>query len=178
MKSVLTTILCVALTLALVTGAVGIGAVRGWNTERNDALQALTSNEELAASLQERAMDAANLAVVTARHLPETDDDLSALRSACAVLTDPASATPDLIHASADISEAAASLATRLPELESVKASQRDQVYIRTLTRVLSEEDDLTAHYMQSVAGFNHRLTTTLTGQLAMLLGVQPIEIR
>ena len=59
MKSVLTTILCVALTLALVTGAVGIGAVRGWSSEREAALNTLSVDGDMGEALQNLDADVA-----------------------------------------------------------------------------------------------------------------------
>lgn len=175
MKNSISTFLCVLLTIALVAGAVCIGAVRGWSGEREAALGALTYNSEMAETLEIRAMDAANLAVVAARHLPQDDADLAALRAAYETIISGKAPADEIAFADEVIAAAAASLAERLPGLTSVKASGRDQVYISTLTRTLSEAAGSASSYSTAVDDYNARLTASLTGKLAMLLGVEPL---
>ncbi|MBE5804970.1 MAG: hypothetical protein E7316_10735 [Clostridiales bacterium] len=174
MKNSLSTFVCVLLTIALVAGAVCLGAVRGWNGERDAALNALSESGALGDELQIRAMDAANLAVVADRHL-NGDADVAGLRKAYQIIAGGKASADELAQANADISAAAANLAEKLPELESVKASARDQMYISTLTRVLSESTGSSAAYSTAVEDYNARLSRSLTGKLAMLLGVQPL---
>lgn len=175
MKNTLSTILCVLLTIMLVTAAVFIGAARGWSSERDAALHALTANRELASALEIRAMDAANLAVVAARHLPAGDADVSALRQGYITLSDPLADSEALFRTDAAVSQAAAHLAESLPGMPSVQASQRDQVYISTLTRTLSQATGAAQAYADAAQDYNTRLNRSLTGQLAMFLGVKPL---
>lgn len=174
MKNTLSTILCVLLTIAMVAGAACIGAVRGWSSEREAALGTLSQSGAMAESLQARAMDAANLAVVAARHLTD-DADVAALRTAYETITDGKAPADEIARADAAISAAAASLAANLPGLTSVQASARDQVYISTLTRTLSESTGSASAYASAIEDYNARLTSSLTGKLAMLLGVEPL---
>lgn len=174
MKNTLANILCVALVAAMVVAAVGIGAVRGWNSQREEALSALSETGELGASLQARAMDAANLAVVAARHLTN-DADVAALRSAYETICGDHPAPGQLAAADDAISAAAASLAEKLTGMDSVQRSERDRVYIASLTRTLSETSGASAAYAAIMEDYNARLTSSPTGRLAILLGVEPL---
>ena len=175
MKNTLSTILCVLLTIALVTAAVCIGAVRGWVNEQNATLQGFSAGSELSEAQRIRGMDAANLAVVASRHLTAKDPDVALLQHAYTVICKSDASALECAQADASISIAAASLAERLPEMDSVQASQRDQVYISTLTRTLSQSTTFAADYAASIEDYNRRLNASLTGKLAMLLGVNPI---
>ena len=174
MKNSLSTILCILLTIVLVAGAVCVGAVRGWNGEMKATLASVSAASELSEPLRNRAMDAANLAVVARRHLGEDPDVVSLSQAYFTVCRSNASAA-QLAQADAAISASAASLAEKLSGMASVQASQRDQAYITTLTRTLSESGTSTAEYTTAIEDYNRRLTTSLTGKLAMLLGVEPI---
>ena len=175
MKKTLLNILCGILCAALVIGALCIGAVRGWEQERGNALRTL-SEGELSASLEERAMDAANLIVVISRHLNASDERLTRLQELRATLSSQASADA-LVQADAELSTLVSRLEQELPELASVQASARDQAYISTLTRTLSESSDLSEAYATIVQSFNNRLINSPTGWIARLLGVRIIEL-
>lgn len=175
MKKTLLNILCGILCAALVIGALCIGAVRGWEQERGNALRTL-SEGELSASLEERAMDAANLIVVISRHLDASDERLTRLQELRATLSSQASADA-LVQADAELSTLVSRLEQELPELASVQASARDQAYISTLTRTLSESSDLSEAYATIVRSFNNRLINSPTGWIARLLGVRIIEL-
>ena len=79
--------ICILLTVVMAAGAVCIGAVRGWTGERDAALGVFSESGSLGSELQNRAMDAANLAVVASRHL-SGDADVALLRSAHKTITD------------------------------------------------------------------------------------------
>lgn len=174
MKRTLTTILTVILTVVLLAAASSLGAVRGWGNERAKVLDLISQDGELAQQLGERAMDAANLAVVAARHLPEDDADLRALYACRDTLMACADA-PSLARADMELSQLASALRGRLTTLASVRESRRDQVYISTLTRALADSTSLSQTYADKAADFNRRLNASLTGKLAMLLGVKPV---
>ena len=181
MKNNLTGALCVVLAVVLAAGAVCLGSYRGWSGERSQVLEALSREGELAQSLQNRAMDAANLAVVASRHVKEGDaasGDVAALREGYAVLTGENADAAAIARADAAISGAASRLAAVLPELPSVQASPRDQAYISTLTRTLAQGTDSAAAYATAAQRFNDRLASSLTGRLAMLLGVEPLAVQ
>lgn len=175
MKQTLTMILSVALCVALVLGAVCLGAVRGWQSERETAAATLTDAGSLSADLAERAMDAANLAVVAARHLPADDPALVTLKTARQTLQDNQATVQEIIAADAALTLVAAELADRLPALTSVMDSPRDQAYVAALTRTLSADTGASELYTDQVARFNQRMSASLTGKLAMLLGVEPL---
>lgn len=175
MKNTMTNVLCVVLVAAMVVAAVGIGAVRGWNGQREEALTSLSETGELGAAIQVRAMDAANLAVVAARHLTD-DADVAALRSAYDTICGSSATPAQLADADNAISIAAVRLAEKLTMLDSVQASSRDKAYISSLTRTLSETSGASTAYAAIMEDYNTRLTSSLTGKLAMLLGVQPLS--
>ena len=176
MKRTLLNILCGILVAALLIAAVCIGAMRGWQGEREKALTALSG--ELFGVLEERAMDAANLIVVTSRHLDAADERLMKLQALQLLLSDRASSPDELIQADADLTALAQSLGQSLPELASVRASARDQAYISTLTRTLAESTGIGNAYHLLVEAFNQRFTSSPTGWIAQLLGVPLIDVQ
>ena len=175
MKAKLSNILFVLLCIALLVASLCMGAVRGWSMERRDVLASLAESGELRTQLEYRGMDAANLAVVAARHLPADDADLVALRDASTTLLGDTEDVQALLEADAAITAIARSFAEELPLLPSVAASKRDTTYVRTLTEALGKKNSLTHAYSMLTDDFNQRLTTSLSGKLAMLLGVDPL---
>ena len=159
----------------LILFAVCIGAIRGWNEERSAALAALTASGDMRTQLENRGMDAANLAVVAARHLPDSDADLAALREGSHVLLSGTEDVSVILSADEAITNAALHLAETLPALESVQSSSRDSTYVTMLTATLGKKSSLTHTYTLLVEDFNTRLEGSLTGRLAMLLGVKPL---
>lgn len=176
MKNTLLNILCGILCAALMISAVCIGAVRGWERERANTLLTLSAGE-LSASLEERAMDAANLIVVVSRHLDPADERLARLKELRTALTSPTASADALVQADAELSALVSALAQELPELASVQASARDQAYVSTLTRTLSETTDLSEAYADIVRDFNNKLINSPTGWVARLFGVSLIEL-
>ena len=175
MKNTLSTVIAVVLCVLLVAVALCIGTVRGWSAERGDVLNALTSGGEMHALMENRGMDAANLAVVAARHLAADDEDLLSLRSASALLLSGTEDAQALLEADRVITDVAVRFAEDLPGLASVQASTRDKAYVSMLTSTLGKKTGLTHTYTRLVEDFNQRLTTTLSGKVAMLLGVDPL---
>jgi len=169
--NIVTVIICIVLLVA----AVCVGAVRGWSDERSAALSALTSTGDMRTQLEYRGMDAANLAVVAARHLPAEDAALAALRKASSTLLSDTDDVNRILEADAAITDAALRLADTLPGLATVQASDRDRTYISMLTATLGKKSSITHSYTLLVEDYNERLTTSLTGKLAMLLGVSPL---
>lgn len=173
MKNTLITLLCLLCALVLTAGAVCIGARNGWIQEREEALGV---SSQTASSLEERAMDAANLYVVASRHLPKDDPLMVDLLGARTLLQSQTATSAEKAQADVSLTATAQVLSETLPGLDSVKASARDQVYIATLTRTLVQGRDAVA-FTLNAQDFNNRLASSLTGRLAMLLGVDPIEI-
>ena len=175
MNEKLKTILSVALTVVLLVGAVCIGSVRGWREERTAAAGVLTDAGVLQEDLAVRAMDAANLLVVASRHLPGNDPDLQAMRQALVVFRQEDAGLREIMAADAEITRLAAAWGDALPLMDSVKASARDQAYVSALTGALRQGADTAEVYRTQAAAFNKRMGASVTGQLAMLLGVEPL---
>lgn len=175
MKHTLTTLLCLLLSAALAVGAVCLGARNGWLKEREKAISAF-SGDESTDSFENRAMDAANLYVVAARHLSADDPLLTALQECRATLQSPAASSTAKAQADIALTATVQALASKLEAESSVQANVRDQVYIDTLTRTLTQGRDAAA-YALSAQDFNRRLQGSLTGNLAMKLGVTLIDI-
>lgn len=176
MKKILLNVLCGLLCAALLIGAVCIGAVRGWQGEREKALSALS--DELSIGLEERAMDAANLSVVVSRHLAVSDERLVRLQELRLLLSSGTADAYQLIQTDAELTELARSLGQELTELSSVQASPRDQAYISTLTRTLAENTGMSNAYEALVVEFNSRLIDSPTGWIARLFGVSLIGVQ
>ena len=175
MKTSLSTLLCAALCVILTACALCVGSVRGWSSEREAALNSLSSEGALHTQLQNRAMDAANLAVVVARHVPAEDARLTKLADIRRTLESEKSTIEDLAQADSELTALALSIGQELPQTSSVQASARDQAYIATLTRTLGEATGMADSYAAKVEDYNDRLTSSLTGRLAMLLGVEAL---
>lgn len=177
MKIRLSTVLSILLCLVLCFAAVCIGAYRGWHAERQEILTSLTEGGELYEQLQHRGMDAANLAVVAARHLPPDDRTLSALRQASDMLL--SDNDPNLyLEADIIITDASCELAQRLPEIPSFQQSERDRTYVAMLAGPLSVQSSLSRTYTQLAEDYNRRLDSSLTGRLAMFLSITPLHVQ
>lgn len=177
MKNKLSNILFALLCAVLLLAAVGLGAVRGWSSDRAEVLSALTREGEMRTQLEYRGMDAANLAVVAARHLPADHADLLALRQAADVLLSDTEDADAILAADAAITRIARQFSQELPLLPSMQASSRDQAYVTMLTGTLGKRDGLTHTYTLLVEDFNAGLSGSLTGKIAMLLGVKPLPV-
>ena len=154
-----------------------MGAYQGWNEDRMAVQSALTAEGEMRTQLENRAMDAANLAVVAARHLEADNKDLAALRSASASLLASNGEAAAILQADAVITDVALRFAEELPGLPTVQASGRDKTYVSMLTSLLGKKRGLTHTYTLLVEDFNQRLEASLTGKLARLLGVAPLSM-
>lgn len=177
MKFSFSTVLCVLLCAVLVVGAVGVGAVRGWNDERSAVLASLEDGGALHTARENRAMDAMNLCVVAARHLPADDPALVSLRSAADALLNGQVDATRALALDQQLTDAALNLDNRLPGLPSVMASQRDQVYTDMLLAALSPATSLAHGWNELARDFNDRLAGDLIGRLAAALGVEPLPL-
>ena len=113
--------------------------------------------------------------MVAARHLPEDDADLLALREASATLLSGTEDVEKILAADAVITDVAMRFADVLPQQSTMKDHQRDMAYVTRLTGSLGTKGSLTHNYALLVEDFNQQLTTSLSGKLAMLLGVKPL---
>lgn len=154
-----------------------IGAVRGWSGERADIVASLEEGGELRALAEKRAMDANNLGVILARYLPAEDADLVALEQASRTILNGSADTAEVLRADNALTEAALRLSERLPALPDLAASSRDTAYIAALTAALNRKSGVSLSYQQLAGDFNSRLSSTIMGSLADLLGTDPIDI-
>ncbi|MBQ2952132.1 MAG: hypothetical protein IJE07_01105 [Clostridia bacterium] len=177
MKISLSNILFALLCVALLGVALGLGSVRGWSADRDEILNAFSADGELHTLLENRGMDAANLCVVAARHLPENDADLLALSATSGTLLSGVEDAQALLDADAVITDVALRFADSLPQLTSMQQSQRDMAYLTMLSGSLGRKSSLTHNYTAMVEDFNQQLTTSLSGKIAMLLGVDIIPV-
>ncbi len=173
MKEKIINILSVVGCIVLLIIALCIGAVGGWRDEK-ETLYA--SAPEMGQALQNRAMDAANLAVVAARHVTDTDPSVMALREAFELLQRNDLTMQQLLDADKALANAVADLAQRLPALPSMQASARDTAYLTALTRTLSVDSGLDTVLTEAQEAFDKRLSSSLTGRIAMLFGVRPFH--
>ena len=74
------------------------------------------------------------------------------------------------------ITDVALRFSEALPALPSVQQSSRDKTYVTMLSSQLGKKSGLTHTYAQLVEEYNQRLESSLTGRLAMLLGVSPLD--
>ena len=174
MRRTLSSILTVVLCAVLLLGAVCVGSWRSWARKRDAAVDFLNTDVQLTELAQTRLMDGANLAVVAARHLPAGDAELTALQDAVRGLYDEHTAR-ELLAQEQTVTAAAAAIIRRLGQLPSVQESSRDQAYLTGLSASLSGESRAQAVLTAFCDDFNSRMSASLTGRLALLLGVKPL---
>lgn len=174
MKNKLPTTLCVLIALVLVVFGLLYGTWSGYREDRARVDELLTMENGLLDVLSYRAADAINLSVVGRRHLPAADQDLIMLEKYGRELQQAADvrASTSLDHAAA---ESFATVSAKLQETASFQQSQRDQRYLDMLTADFNSlrASDVVNAYNQAAADFNTRLDSPLSGDLAMLLGIE-----
>lgn len=180
MKEKLSSVFSMALCVVLVCAAIAVGVRGGWMDERN-SITALAGQYQLVDDAADDALNnfvisCYNLSVVAARHLPADDPRIADLQN---VYRDVAY-DDDLAKAvvsSCKAVEASHSLAEELPAMESVKNNAADMYYVTKLTRETAEAPGgIVSVAADKIAAFNKKLSGSLMGRLASLLGVRPIE--
>lgn len=170
MKEKLSSFFSILICVLLAGAALCVGAVGGWRNER----EAVTASGEAVEQLRTRAMDAVNLAVVAARHVGENDASVTALRGAYRTMKQDRLTSKELAQVDGTITQAAKDLAERLPAMAAVRESDRDSAYVTALTRTLCEETQWSDALRAEQEAFDKRIQASLTGRLAMLLGIEP----
>ena len=174
MKNKLPTALCVVIAVALVVFGLLYGTWSGYREDRARVDELLTMENGLLDVLSYRAADGINLSAVAKRHLPAADEDLIALERYGRELQQAAEvrASTSLDHA---VAEAFTAVSAKLKENASFQQSQRDQRYLDMLTADFNSllASDVVTLYNQAAAEFNTRLDAPLSGDLAMLLGIE-----
>ena len=174
MKNKLPTALCVVIAVALVAFGLLYGTWSGYREDRARVDELLTMENGLLDVLSYRAADGINLSAVAKRHLPAADEDLIALERYGRELQQAAEArvSTSLDHV---VSEAFTAVSAKLKENASFRQSQRDQRYLDMLTADFNSllASDVVTLYNQAAAEFNTRLDAPLSGDLAMLLGIE-----
>ena len=174
MKNKLPTALCVLIAAALVAFGLLFGTWSGYREDRVRVNELLTMENGLLDVLSYRAADGINLSAVARRHLPAADEDLLALeRYGCELqLAAEVRASTSLDHA---VAEAFAAVSAKLQQTASFQQSQRDRRYLDMLKADFNSlrTSDVVTAYNQAAADFNTRLDAPLSGDLAMLLGIE-----
>lgn len=174
MKNKLPTALCVLIAAALVAFGLLYGTWSGYREDRVRVDELLTMENGLLDVLSYRAADGINLSAVARRHLPAADEELLALERYGRELQLAAEvrASTSLDHA---VAEAFAAVSAKLQQTASFQQSQRDQRYLDMLTADFNSlrTSDVVTAYNQAAADFNTRLDAPLSGDLAMLLGIE-----
>lgn len=179
MKEKLSSVFSMALCVVLVCAAIAVGVRGGWMDERN-SITALAGQYKLVDDAADDALNdfvisCYNLSVVAARHLPADDPRIADLRNAYLHVANDELAEVNASNQKAV--EASRSLAEELPAMESVKNSAADMYYVTKLTRKTAEAPDGVVNAVtDKIAAFNKKLSGSLMGRLASLLGVRPIE--
>ena len=165
------------LMICLCVAALGAGAWRGWQEEK-DAL--LKSREGLDDMLGIRVECAYNLLTVASRHMDEKSEAFQAVLADRLILEGSASTLPEKAAASAGLTRHAQALLQALSQMDSVQKDARDEMYVREyLPQMLSnsQEKAEAEAYNLSARQYNAQLHGTFSGRIAGLLGFGDAEI-
>ena len=172
MKGTARAVLAFLAMLVLLALAFGIGAYRGLYNEKLQVELALSSLQDV---LDTRVEMGLNLLTVAARHLAEADPLMQAIREDIGLLV-PGGSLEDIASANDRLSQDSKALLQRLEAQPSLQADERDLRYVTGLLPRGFEQSAQWAdagRYNQAARAYNERLTGTLTGQVAWLLGVE-----
>ena len=168
-------VLAFLLMLLMLLSAVLWGAYKGWSGQRAQVATAQSSLDEM---LSARREVITNIVTVAARHLPENDQQLSALRAD----RDRLGSSLDLAEQAAAnerLSQGAAALLKTLAQDAGLQADARDLMYVsQMLPQALEQSQSLVqqAAYNAQAADYNQRLGDSFSGRLAGLLGIGPAQ--
>lgn len=171
-----TAVLSTVLMIALIVSAVLWGAYKGWRDERVQVEQSVAGLQEM---LSVRREVAYNVLSVANRHLPEDDESVTSLRQDTDALGRRSTLT-ERAALNAKVERDATLVLEKLASLESVKADDRDLMYVSALLpQALEQSAKLTeqAAYNQMAEDYNHRKQRSLSGRLAGLLGIADAEV-
>ena len=129
--------------------------------------------------LTARAEAACNILTVAKRHLSETDEALQAVDACRRTLQAENESLSRKAESSARLTESADALLAKLAALPSVQQDSRDKMYVESyLPQMLEESEEKTAgaNYNLAAAQFNSSLRGSLSGWLAMALGVRTAQ--
>lgn len=190
------------LMICMIVFSVGFGAYRGWSRDRAEVEKAYESLNELVASPNARLeeilfprIEAANaLLTVAKRHLPDSDETVTALKQDRDALAG-STTLKEKTEANGQMIRHAEALLDRLAAQESVRSDGRDLAYasqpgyLRTLLKnseAQASEDQFTQavgdfekavdEYNQAADGYNSELQGSFSGWIARLLGVKTVE--
>lgn len=176
MKGKARLVLALLAMLVMMAAAFGIGAYKGFYAEKVQVELALSSLSDLMATRIEMGQ---NLLVVARRHLETKDSLLAQVQQDLAALDDYDSLDA-MDQANQNLSLHSKELLAKLEGLQSVKNDQRDLGYV---TGLLPRGFELSAKwadassYNEAARAFNQRLTGTIGGRLARVLGVEQAEL-
>jgi len=168
----LPTALCVLIAVVLVAFGLLFGTWSGYREDRAQVEALVTMENGLMDVLAYRAADGLNLCAVAKRHLPADSAEMQTLEQTARQLQQATNFRPQL---DAELVRAAEAVSAKLAEMESFQQSQRDQRYLEMLRADMSSlrGSEIVSAYNQAAEAFNHQLDEPLTGDLAMLLGIE-----
>lgn len=177
MKPRLSIGVCVLISLVLVLVGLAYGTYGGFVDDRAQAVELLEGENGLAGVLSYRGADGLNLCAVAQRHLAG-DGDVEALRALARKLADGQGDMAEKTAWNNEMDALVGAIRQKLVDSDSFRASERDQRYLAMLESDLTSlsQSDLKNTYNQAADKFNARLSDTLMGKLARLLGVKPCE--
>ena len=163
------------LMILMVLFGVVFGAYRGWNEERAMVEETWAGLESM---LQARVESAYNVLTVAGRHLPQDHEAVVRLRNARDTLEGENSLS-EKAAANEELTRAAKDVLALLVETPSVQQDSRDRMYAESyLPQMLAQSEEKTAgaQYNIAAAQFNERLSASLSGKIASLLGIEMAE--
>ncbi|HSK67985.1 MAG TPA: hypothetical protein VLA21_01855 [Candidatus Limnocylindria bacterium] len=176
MKRSSAAVLGVLVLLAFAAASLAYGAYKGYGAEKARVESALTS---LDATYSARVETGNNILTVARRHAASDHPLLAAVRDEVTALS-ASGPRPQKAQANARLEESARALLKELEALPSVRQDARDYAYV---TGLLPQALDQSAQwadaakYNEAAAAFNQRLTGTLAGRLARLLGISEAAV-
>ena len=164
--------LCVLLAIVLVAFGLLFGTWSGYREERGQVEALLTMENGMMDVLSYRAADGLNLCAVAKRHLPADDAALTALENIARRLQQADAFMPEWDR---ELAQRVDAVTEALLQSESFQQSQRDRRYLDMLKADLSSlrASQVVSAYNQAAEAFNLQLDRPLTGDLAMLLGIE-----
>ncbi|NLC33583.1 MAG: hypothetical protein GX781_09860 [Clostridiales bacterium] len=161
--------------IILLSGAISLGAYRGWSEKK---LAVEKSMDSLFEMLTARREIGSNILSVAQRYLPKDHEMMAGLHQDIADLARESSFT-QLANANEHFEQHAASLLATLKSLPSVQNNDRDLMYVeQMLPQALEKSARMTeqTEYNQQAMAFNTEMDQLFSGKIAQLLGIKPVE--
>lgn len=175
MNKKINAVLAFVVMLVLLTGAVMLGAYKGWSAERLQVESSMSTVYEL---LRARREIGNNILTVAKRHLSGDNALLRSLREDINELAKDDD-FEQLAEANARLESDAMALLQYLGDQPSLKADDRDSMYVlQMLPQALEESTRMTeqAEYNRQAAAFNQSMSSRFSGMIARALGIDDAQ--